>query len=699
MTTTQLASGLGGAIGSHFVQATHQLFFVEIDGKVSVFDLVPRLEATGPIGHADVPPDTSLDLTTPDISDRGGDIRWDHESPGRQRVLRPQGNSRLCHLGQVDYAALDHASLASLPYPEGSLVGEGANNQIVAGAVFAVSNLVRQPVADWDYAKVQVIDAGATLRLRWLTYRVQPRYRVLGAGYSQPQDIVVAADGRHAYVTERTGNLLRVDLANANRTASTVVASGMTAPQQIALDEPHAQAYVVEFNGSRSRLWRVELNNGTKTAVVSTLNNAVGLLATADMSVAYVGQQTAGATSVCRVSLENGRVDVLPIALTAPFFMTWAGPGESGILITERDPANRVTLLDLTASPVAIAPVATVPPGPSSVAVVAANRLLVCCNEVLVECDLTGSVFTGTGPMLLGIGNVPKSTISGDGYATTDSNYFFRVTDSPFGGTLAVMFNHEKANGLGARYYQVLINGVVQNNPWSDYKWSSALNQFVLAPAPRFGDFFEVRRGDALWYSHWLGYRLASAALLDGPRTLDVRIYANANADSEIRAGHDSQALMIDNQWPRATIDSVIRHQPGNPNPNLRRQVIGTCGIVQGASDEFSFSIQAQDPVAQHLMSWSLVALWGDNKSATIASDSYERGHVSADHRWTGVSGEVPAPHWHATVTAPGNPPRVDVSSRRCAHTFSLTVWDRVIDGSSYIHRSSYNKSVTLLLD
>lgn len=68
--------------------------------------------------------------------------------------------------------------------------------------------------------------------------------------------------------------------------------------------------------------------------------------------------------------MSNGQRTLLPVSLTAPFFMTWNDPAEGGLLITERDPANRVTLINLTQTPVTATPVATsVATRPSSVAV------------------------------------------------------------------------------------------------------------------------------------------------------------------------------------------------------------------------------------------------------------------------------------------------------------------------------------------
>ena len=118
-------------------------------------------------------------------------------------------------------------------------------------------------------------------------------YQVLGTGYNQPEDVKASQDGVHAYVTERAGNLLRVDLSSANRASATVVASGMTAPQQLFLDENAAAAYTVEYSPSGT-LWRIDLTSGTKTAVVTGLQNAVGVTLSLDRQFAYISEQTTG---------------------------------------------------------------------------------------------------------------------------------------------------------------------------------------------------------------------------------------------------------------------------------------------------------------------------------------------------------------------------------------------------------------------
>ena len=686
-TTTQLAAGLGGAIGSQYVRNTNQLFFVEFNGKVSVLDLVRPVAAIVSQGTAVLKGTWTFDCETGTLGPPGSaaDIWW-RQRTATERQMEPISGARIVNLGTVSFNSITHAELQNLTYGTIPIPGNtDSTNQLVTGDVFAVLTNAS------NYTKVKVVEYGYDMKIQWVTYRLGSRYRVLGTGYTQPEDIAVTADGRFAYVTERSGNLVRVDLTNANRSAATFVVPGMTAPHQIALDEERSQAYVVEFADS-GRLWRIDLASGTKTPVATGLNRAVGLLMTSDLRFAYISLQTAGANRIVRIDLTSGVREVLPPVLQNPFFLSWSDPGESAILLTERDPANRVTRIDLTQTPIASAPVAIgVPVRPSSVEVTAANRILVCSDTEIVQIDLTGSVYTSAGPLLMGIGHVPKSKISSNGYATTDPGYFFQVKDSPFGGTLAVMINHEKARSLEAQYYRILVDGAIQSQGWSDYKWSTSLSAFQLTPASQTGSFFRVRGAGEIWYNHWLGYFLNTTPLTDGPHTIQVKLFGSASAASEIAGATDSLVVQVDNQWPRAVIDKIVHHDPGNPNPAMRHRFVDACAIVEGTSDEFSFMIEAVDPVGQHLLSWSLAVLWGDNKSAFITGDDYVPGHVSPTRQWAGVIGEVPAAHWHATVAG-------DPSSRRCAHTFYLSVWDRVINGWGYIHHATYHKSITLLL-
>jgi hypothetical protein len=511
--------------------------------------------------------------------------------------------------------------------------------------------------------------------VRWRSYRLRPAYQVLGIGYAQPEDVKVSSDGLHAYVTERTGALLRIDLSNANRVHAQVVSAGMAAPHQIVLAEDHGHAYLVEF-ANLGRLLRIDLATGTQTVMADALENAIGLVMSSDLRFAYVTEQAAAGGRLLRIDLANGTRDVVLTGLTNPFMLTWADAGQAALLTTQRDPADLVSLIDLTQSPIAARTLATVPQRPSSVAVVAPSRLIACCNDVLSELQLTGSVFVATGPIIMGIGHVPADRIVG-GYADTtiDPAYPFQVKDAPFGGSLWLMINRDKAYGTEARWYRVAVDDVVQTQDWNDYRWSTSTTppQWVLQTASRVGAFYRVRAPHELWYNYWLGYRLNTTGLPNGLHTIAVELYSAANLASLV-SSHTLQ-VQIDNSVPTARIDAILHD--GVP--------VGTCAVVDSGSNAFRFVITAHDPQG-HLKSWSLSALWGDNASAGIASGSYPASSPEPLPMWHGPLGEVvpAAPGWAAM--------------QKCAHTFYLGIWDRVIDGYDHLHYNHYHKSITIML-
>src|SRR3977135_2525660 len=108
---------------------------------------------------------------------------------------------------------------------------------IATGFAFATGSAYRL-----DHDQLIVVDSGnGTISAVNTHTHVKT---VLGTGYNAPHDIVLSADGLHAYVSESPGTLLRVTLSSANRAAATVVASGLNGMDQIALDEARGLAYV-----------------------------------------------------------------------------------------------------------------------------------------------------------------------------------------------------------------------------------------------------------------------------------------------------------------------------------------------------------------------------------------------------------------------------------------------------------------------
>ena len=678
MTTQTLVSGLGGAIGSHYLADRNRLIFVEFNGKLARYDLV----GTGQIissGQTILEGTRRFDFDTGTQSTVPGGTNWDvfwHMHTSVERSMDPVHGAQIVYLGGISYTNLSAAELQALTYGGAPINGSNnSSNLLTNGAVFAVRT------NQGNYAKVQVVHYDRDITIRWRTYHILPQYQVLGSGYTQPEDVVVEADGLHAYVTERSGNLLRVNLGNANRSHAVVVSSGMTAPQQIFLDEARGHAYVVEY-ARPGRLLRINLASGSQTTLANNLDNAIGLLLTQDLRFAYISEQALGGGRIIRIELNTGHRETVISGLVNPFFLTWTDAGESGILTTERDPANRVILIDLSQATAGQQTIANaVPFRPSSVAVAAANRLLLCSNSELSQLDLTGSVFTPAGPMLLGVGHVPVDRIF-NGYADTtgDPNYFFQVKDTPFGGTLSIMLNHTRGFAEGARYYRLFVNdGSGETEPrqtWYDYRWSTSTNQFELqtrAASP--SGYYPVRQPNELWYNHWLGYRLNTNGLHNGLCTVRVAFYTAMSSGSQI-SSHTMQ-LRLDNSWPIAVIDNIL-HDGSS---------VGTCGIVSSGSNNFTFDVIARDNEG-HLKSWQLTAMWGDNQSGGVASESYT---PVPNRLWVGTPAGgaiVPAPPaapWHAT-------------NRRCAHTFYLNVWDRVIDGYNFIHHATYHKSITIML-
>ncbi|MEN0003154.1 MAG: hypothetical protein AAF798_03385 [Bacteroidota bacterium] len=618
----------------------------------------------------------SLDLDSGGITSTiKSDIFWAMRT-STQREMVPVNGSEIAYLGDISYEQLSGAELARLPYTTDPIsANNDATNKLFNGAVFAVRTQSGQ------HAKVQVVSYGRDIELRFTTYRLPRNYHLLGTGYNQPEDITLSADGRHAYVTERTGNVLKVDLQDADRAKAATVATGMTAPHQMALFEAYGVVYVVEF-AANGRLLRIDLDSGTQHVLATGLDRAIGLVVTSDQRFAYVSEQPSGADRIRRVDLTTGAVDDFVSGLQNPFFMTWADAGESAILLTERDPANQLTKVDLTTATPTVSRLNSVPFKPSSVAVVGATEVLVCSDQVVSRLDLAASVYTAVGPMFMGIGHVPADHIVG-GYADTTplTGYFFQVKDAPFGGTLPLMINHDKAFEQGARYYKILVDGVEQEDPWTNLQWSTSVNRFAARIKNPVGSgFFRLRKPGELWYRQWLGYMLRTAVLGNGLHTIRLQFYSDQNNASQLAGTGESIQVMIDNQVPLVSIDEILHHNTASGS----LVPVGTCGIITEPSDRLSFAITARDTEG-HLKSWSLTALWGDNQSAGIDSETYSAS-ASGSRIWNGPAGvQVPSGGWQAI-------------ERRCAHTFRLVAWDRVIDGFRHIHKSTYHKSITLYL-
>ncbi|HWT04189.1 MAG TPA: YncE family protein, partial [Xanthomonadales bacterium] len=421
---------------------------------------------------------------------------------------------------------------------------------------------------------------------------------VLGTGYNAPSDIVLSADGLHAYVTENPGSLLRISLSSANRAAATVVASGLNGVDQIALDEVHGFAYVAEF--SASRLQKIDLATGVKTVVATALSSPRGVLLTADGGFAYVSDD---AGNITRFDFATNTHAVVAAGLNGPRHLTWSDAGQRAIVFPQPNPAGTVLKLDLSTSPPSVTSLAgPTPSDPYSVAVASAGNLLIATAQSICEVDL--SPYSGAGPnILLGIGFVPADAAHlPGGYADTsaDPAYFFQVKDCPFGGALPLMINWQQARTVGANYYQVFIQGtggmpVRCDAPFADYLLN--VDHFDLVTTAPADGFYPVRAAGAVWLNAWLGVLLDTTGQPNNLNTISIKLFSAPNAAAEIGHGTDSgrhAAVMIDNTAPTANLEQIW-HDGAQVNP---------CGIVNSGSTNFTFRITASAP--GHLLGWSL---------------------------------------------------------------------------------------------
>src|SRR6476646_1268734 len=308
------------------------------------------------------------------------------------------------------------------------------------------------------------------------TNPLSPVHTVIGTGYTNPEDIELSADGVHAYITERSGNLVKVSLSTPNRSSATVIASGMTAPQQMSLDEAHDTAYVVEYAPS-GHLYKINLTSGTKTPIAVTLNNAVGLAITSDRQFAYVTEQSPG--RIRKIRLSDGFATIIVTGLTAPFFLTWADPAEASLLVAERDPANRVTRVDLSTNTTSLV-AGGFSSRPGAVALMGSSRMLVHGETTLSIVDFLP--FLPSGPLFMGFGFIPFDKVIqtpgpnlGLADTTVPPGYFYQVKNTPFGGTLPIMINYPAASAIGATHYRIRVDGTIRLDSWTDEKWNGVM--------------------------------------------------------------------------------------------------------------------------------------------------------------------------------------------------------------------------------
>jgi hypothetical protein len=94
----------------------------------------------------------------------GADVWWEQMTEVARQMV-PQGVAQIVNLGVVDFDAVSFDQLRTLAYGARPIPGSAdGTNQLVRGDVFAVRT------GAGNYAKVQVVEYGYNLTLRWMTY-------------------------------------------------------------------------------------------------------------------------------------------------------------------------------------------------------------------------------------------------------------------------------------------------------------------------------------------------------------------------------------------------------------------------------------------------------------------------------------------------------------------------------------------------
>jgi M6 family metalloprotease-like protein len=261
----------------------------------------------------------------------------------------------------------------------------------------------------------------------------------LGTGYTEPEDVVATGDGATLFVSERAGAVLKVDSNMANRSFASEIVSGLTAPHQLALTADQSTLYVVEHASGTGRLLRLPLNSGTLEVVATGLNRAVGLALDAEEKKAYVTEQGAGGRLLA-IDLTTGTSSPLISGLVAPFFLAWADTSGKSLLVVERDPANRLSVIDPTATAPTLHHLASTPFRPSCAAVAVAEAL-VCCDGVVASVDLSGGLVPSVSLLMpkdpLYVGGYVRVPVEIKGVGLSFDDLTFAIVEGPEAGSIS----------------------------------------------------------------------------------------------------------------------------------------------------------------------------------------------------------------------------------------------------------------------
>lgn len=596
---TQLFSGVNGSIGGRLLKTSNKLAFVEFSsGHISLLNLVKPSGRVVSSGQKTLRGTWVFDCETGILDgdlNGPGDIWW-RQVDRVERKMVPVGGASIINLGKVDYAALAPATLQTLQFSTTPIpANNNASNQLKKDCVFAVRTKTG------NICKIKIVSYGYNLRIEWTTYSFGNPLERIGSGYKKPEDIVVATDEKTAYVTERDGHVLRIKLTSANRRSATVLAKGLKAPHQLYLDEINSQLYLIEY-ATIGRLLRIDIKTKVISVLLSNIKQATGLLISKDLAYAYISEQSGGG-QVVRYSLQGNTPLVIASGLTNPFYLSWVDDSETAMFVTERDPANKLTLIETTVNATSVRELATpLSSRPSCAIPLNSDRVYICCNDSIDQVDLLADMLPSG--VFMGIGHVPWNLITSGGKADTTSQptYPYQFTkDAPFGGTLSLKVNHVLASLKRVRYYRIIVDGIPQMPTWWDLKLNPSNGKYEIPvqfkPRKIRGKegYYAIHTPGQWYMNSNLGMILSSKSLDNGLRKFTIEF---TNGLGRVTEKH-TQPVYIDNQPCRAaaempTVDGVA--------------ATTDCGMLQftGMGQKVRIAYTASQPWLNGTYAWRL---------------------------------------------------------------------------------------------
>jgi hypothetical protein len=283
------------------------------------------------------------------------------------------------------------------------------------------------------------------------------------------------------------------------------------------------------------------------------------------------------------------------------------------------------------------------------------------------------------GAIIGGVGLIPASQISADGFATTAAPYMIVVKDAAFSGTLNLIGNHETMRALwldGARKYRILhadpsapASFSAIRQAWANYHWNSTT--YVLENfGPNASDMYPLTNPDQAYSIMDLLLQWQTTGVPIGAHKFQAVFFTDAGVPVPTPVTQ-TLTVAIDNNQPSVNIDS-IKH--GGVE-------VQACDIVTmtSASDTLNVTYTAHD-AENHLGGYSVAGIYGTGVSAAIASDSYG-SHASPPHAWAGVTAQ----------TSAFNPPT------SCAYEFRVSAYQNVTNGYSGPGTVSASRYVTII--